>query len=265
MPRIALSGATGRLGRAFAEVATGRGWPVVGALASPRTVALGRTLSELGLPGGLVRPSGSEEIDAVLSEATVYVACAPASVEVAHLRAAARAGVPAVVATTGFTAEQESELRAIARRIPVLREANFSVGLHWVRSALTGAAPLPAGFEIGVVEAHRAGKRDRPSGTAQLLVADLAEARRSSATGPIAAVPPPVAVESVRLGELPGIHQVWISGRSELIRVEHLVLDRRAFAEGMAEAAGWLASGDGPRPAGEYRLRDVLTGTEGAP
>jgi 4-hydroxy-tetrahydrodipicolinate reductase len=264
-PRIVLSGATGRLGRSFAEVAAQRGWTLVGGIAGPTSVAAGRTLSSLGVPGGSAPLRSSDALEELLAHASVYVACGPAIVESRHLPTVARLGVPAVIATTGFTEAEEAQLAEFTRQIPIVREANFSVGLHWVRSALARSLPLPEGFDVGLLEAHRIGKRDRPSGTARQLAIDL-QGRGTARPGADAAsvIPPAVSVESLRLGDLPGVHQVWVAGRSELIRIEHLVLDRRAFAEGIAEAVQWLSAEGSRRAPGDYRLADVLEpSTEG--
>jgi 4-hydroxy-tetrahydrodipicolinate reductase len=261
-PRIVLSGATGRLGRAFSEVAVRRGYPIVGAIAGPKSRGLGQTLGQLGVPGVRAPVEPPTRLGERLAVGNVYVACGPASAEVENLRVVARSGRPVVLATTGFSPAQERELEALAARVPIVRESNFSIGLHWLRMALSRAPHGPPGFDRAILEAHRKGKCDRPSGTARALAAELTN-RSCPPSGPRPTSNDPLAVESLRLGELPGIHQIWMGSSTELIRIEHLVLDRHAFAEGMVESARWLTE-TSRRAHGWYRLTDVLSPLEEA-
>ena len=257
--RILLAGATGRLGRAFAVLAIGRGWTVSGAVAGASSRQLGRPLAEIGVRGceTLVRPPS--DLSALLEEADVYVSAAPVEAERTNLRCVASSGRPAVVATTGFTADDRPWLDDVAGRIPLVMDANFSIGMHWLASAIASLGSLPQDFDVSVLEAHRSGKRDRPSGTA-LALAARAHRARAGVAGVVPERSPVAAVEvaSLRSAELPGIHQVWIGGPHELLRVEHLVLDRSAFAAGMVRAVEWVCDA-GRRPApGRDTLSDVL-------
>jgi 4-hydroxy-tetrahydrodipicolinate reductase len=265
-PRIVLSGATGRLGRAFAEVALERGWSIAGALAGPRSLARGRRLSEFGVVGATVPVVSADRLPELLRSSDVYVACAPAGAEVELLREVAHARRPVVLATTGFTSAQEATLDTYAQEIPILRESNFSLGLYWTRSALARARPWPEGFDRAILEAHRRGKRDRPSGTARTLAEDLGAPSAGGPDPPLPSTDPGwTEVQSLRVGELPGIHQVWLASASELIRVEHLVLDRRAFGAGMAEGVRWLATEGAGLAPGWYGLADALRAREESP
>jgi 4-hydroxy-tetrahydrodipicolinate reductase len=62
-------------------------------------------------------------------------------------------------------------------------------------------------------------------------------------------------VSSVRVGAVPGTHELLLDGAFEQIRVVHEARDRRVFAEGALLAARWLL---GRR--GVYTMRDFLTG-----
>jgi 4-hydroxy-tetrahydrodipicolinate reductase len=261
IPRIVVSGATGHLGRAFSGAAWRRGFSIVGAIAGPESLSLGRTLEQLGVPGVRAPVDPPTKLRERLALGNVYVACAPASAEAENLLAVGRAGRPVVLATTGFSSAQEKALEALAAKVPVVRESNFSIGLHWLRLALSRAPRGPPGFDRAILEAHRRGKRDRPSGTAHALASELAHWN----TLPSGARPTSnesLAIESLRLGELPGIHQIWMGSSTELIRIEHLVLDRRAFAEGMVESVRWLTASSRRAP-GWYRLIDVLAPSDG--
>ncbi len=171
----------------------------------------------------------------------------------------ARASVPAVVATTGIGPPVPAWLRACADQIPIVLDSNFSIGMGILRAAVRSIGPLPDGFDVSIVEAHRREKADHPSGTARSLSGDLAQ---SGATGWEGArgrrTPGRVEIASLRGGETPGIHVVQIAGPSELVRFEHLAYGRETFSEGMVRAAEWLRAAPRGRPPGLYTLQDVL-------
>lgn len=78
--------------------------------------------------------------------------------------------LPVVLATTGYTPEQEQEVDQAARQIPVFRFANMSVGVALLRHLCQEAAKvLGETFDVEIVEAHHNRKVDAPSGTALLL------------------------------------------------------------------------------------------------
>ena len=160
---------------------------------------------------------------------------------------AAHAGVPLVVGTTGLTHENLQRLDESARSIPVLVAPNLALGavlLHHL--AATAARLLGSGYDVDIVESHRAGKRDQPSGTA-LSIATAIEAARGTAI-------PAHRVHSIRSGELPGEHRILFSGPHEFLEITHRAGDRDLYAEGALRAAAWLVE----QPPGRYRVEDAL-------
>jgi 4-hydroxy-tetrahydrodipicolinate reductase len=104
-----------------------------------------------------------------------------------------------------------------------------------------------AGFDVHIVETHHAAKTDAPSGTA-IAIGERVE------DGLGRAVP----VSSIRVGSVPGTHEVLLDAAFEQISLRHEARDRRVFADGALAAARWLAS---PRPPAVYTMRDVLAPT----
>ncbi len=199
-----------------------------------------------------------------MAGADVYLSATSPAAERRSLPIVADASVPAVVATTGLGESAPAWLRACARRIPIVLDANFSLGLPILRRALRAIGPMPPGFDVSIVETHRAGKSDRPSGTALLLARDLTGSgyrRWSAAEGPRAEGT--VEIASLRAGETPGVHRVEIAGPAELVRFEHIAYGRETFAAGMLVAARALAGGRRRPSPGLYRFEDLLR--RGAP
>jgi 4-hydroxy-tetrahydrodipicolinate reductase len=98
-------------------------------------------------------------------------------------------------------------------------------------------------FEPSIVEWHRRGKADRPSGTARHI------ARRVTAADPRWAGPdeegdarPQLEVVGIRAGVAPGTHLVTFDGPGESVELRLTARDRTAYADGALAAARWLAA-----------------------
>ena len=228
-PRVALVG-MGKMGRAIRAIAEERGVPVVAAL------------------------DRDDPIDAgTLAGADVAIEFSEPAAAVTNVRACLAAGCPVVVGTTGWLdvlPQVTDEVRAARGRL--LWAANFSLGVNIMLELAAAAGRLVRGrgFDAAIVESHHAAKQDAPSGTA-LAVARAAE--------PTFGAPIPIA--SVRVGHVPGRHELILDGPFEQLRLVHDARDRRVFAEGALAAATWLA---GHRAPGVYTMQDVLGGGGGA-
>jgi 4-hydroxy-tetrahydrodipicolinate reductase len=217
----------GKMGRALAQLAPDRGFRVVAELAPSHTDFAGVTRDAL---------RGA----AVAIDFTVPSAAA------GNVRACAAAGCPVVVGTTGWYDELEA-VRADVLRAggAMLTAPNFSVGVAVFERLVAEAARLFAsvpGFDAHLVETHHSAKKDAPSGTAASL------ARRAEEAGGR-----PVAITSVRVGSVPGTHELLFDAPFEQVRLVHEARDRRVFAEGALTAARWLV---GRR--GVFTMQDVL-------
>ena len=93
---------------------------------------------------------------------------------------------------------------------------------------------MGAGFDAHLVETHHTEKKDAPSGTGRLL-AD----RAGAAAGRT------VPVTSVRVGQVPGTHELVLDAGFEQVRLVHEARDRRVFAAGALAAARWLVGRTG--------------------
>ena len=75
-----------------------------------------------------------------------------------------------MIATTGYTSEQISQIEEIAKTAPVVYTANFSLGITVMEHILEETAPiLKDSFDIEIIEKHHNKKLDAPSGTAKML------------------------------------------------------------------------------------------------
>ena len=228
--RLALIG-MGKMGRALALLAPERGFKVVAQI-DPQ-----------------VNPSpGSARVVSRdnLSGADVAIEFSVPDAAPENIRACIAAGCPIVVGTTGWYAHLPVVRRDVElRRGALLTAPNFSVGVAVFHRVVAEAARLFAtvpGFEAHLIETHHSAKKDAPSGTA----ASLARAVEAAAGRPIP-------ITSVRVGAVPGTHDLVFDAPFEQVRLVHEARDRRVFAEGALLAARWLVGREGV-----FGMEDVL-------
>lgn len=146
-----------------------------------------------------------------------------------------RSKTPLVVGATGWSAGDLAELEEAAKAFPILRSANFAVGVRLCRMALESWRGFPelSNWRVSIREFHHAGKKDAPSGTALSLREALGSELGRNA-----------AIASVREGDIVGIHEIVLESDSEKLTLVHEAKDRAVFAEGALEAAIRLAEAD---------------------
>lgn len=214
----------GRMGRALAELAPDRGFEVVARLDHHGAV----TPASLG---GAV----------VAIEFTVPAAAA------ANVIACVEAGCPVIVGTTGWYTDLPRVCAEVERAGGAMLHApNFSLGVAIFDRVVSEAARLfgnAASFDSHLVETHHRAKVDAPSGTAAALA-------RTAETATGRTMP----ITSIRVGSVPGTHEVVFDAPFEQVRLVHEARDRRVFAEGALAAARWII---GRR--GVFTMQDVLS------
>ena len=164
LTRIAVLGATGRMGRAVITAASASPLIKLGAAVDIEGhTDLGRDAGQLAgvedagvsicadLVGAV--PRFDVLVDFTRPEGTL----AALPVCVAQHRAM-------VIGTTGFTPEQKAQIENAAKTIPICMAANFSIGVNLCLRLLEQAAKaLADDFDIEVVEAHHRHKVDARS------------------------------------------------------------------------------------------------------
>jgi 4-hydroxy-tetrahydrodipicolinate reductase len=263
--RIAILGATGRMGRSLVQaIHDSTEFELVGALASPDSPALG---TDPGEAVGLNRRFGilvTAEHRVALARAEVALDFTVAGAVRGNLDACLACSCPLLVGTTGLDAETQAALAAASGRIALLVAPNTSLGINLLAQLVEqAAAALPPEYDIEVLEAHHRYKVDAPSGTALRLgeaaavgrgetLQALATAVRSGTPGPRREGSIGFAV--VRGGDIVGEHTVLYAGPGERLELTHRAHDRMTFAYGALRAAQWLRG----HSAGRYTMGDVL-------
>ena len=216
---------------------------------------MGRTLDALGTERGheIVARLDVAEMSrgitrADLNGAQVAIEFTQPDVAINNASALLALGCPVVIGTTGWTERMPQLQAAVARSsCAALWSPNFSLGVQLFFACVHDAAQRLRGiasFDAHVVETHHAAKLDAPSGTAIAVEQQVARGLGHD-----------VPITSVRVGSVPGTHEVIFDAPFEQIRMTHTARDRRVFADGALTAAAWLAL---PRAVALYTMQDVI-------
>jgi 4-hydroxy-tetrahydrodipicolinate reductase len=227
---------------------------------------MGRALidaaGEMNLTVGATTDAG-DDLKSAIAKVDVVVDFSSHAATRPLLEAAAGAGKPVVIGTTGHPANEKAELLKLAARVPCVWAGNFSVGVNLL-FALTrrASAALGSDYDAEVVEMHHRFKKDAPSGTAARLLEIILEERklgtdalrhgRQGITGE--RTPTEVGIHALRGGDVVGDHTVIFAALGERIELTHKASDRGIFARGALRAAQWVVT----QKPGVYDMQDVL-------
>ena len=209
---------------------------------------------------------GLVSLDEALAAADVVIDFTTPASSVALAEAAAARGGPAlIIGSTGLDEAQLELIAQAARRAPIVRSANYSLGLNMLMGLVEQAArALPAqAYDVEVFEAHHRHKVDAPSGTALMLGEAAARGRgvslsntqrraRDGITGP--RPEGEIGFSVMRGGGIVGEHSVSFAAEEEVLTLSHSGIDRALFARGAVTAGRWAAG----KPPGLYDMQDVL-------
>lgn len=218
----------GQMGTAVADLARASGWDVV---------------ATIGMKGN---ENGKGITTQSLRGAQVAIEFTEPAAAVANISACLNAKCPVVVGTTGWHAAlPEMEKLARGRGTALLWSSNFSTGVNLFLEIARRAGELmkasPA-FSARIKETHHTRKKDAPSGTAIAIEKATEETLGRE-----------IPIESVRVGDVVGTHELTFDSEFEQIALTHTARDRRVFAEGALRAAEWLIGRKGV-----FTMQDVL-------
>ena len=261
MIRIALHGASGRMGRAITErIDASSTMELALALGPKNDPALGQDVGQLAGIGasGVVIVS-----DADLSNVDVVIdfSMPDGTAEIAKRCRAAQ--IPLVSGTTGLADAEIDVLDRLSKVVPVVWAPNMSVGVTLLFHLAQYASRLAGeDFDAEIVEMHHRHKVDSPSGTALRLAECVAAGKdldassfvfgRQGKTGPRTAKE--IGVMTLRGGGVVGDHTLILAAPGERIELSHRAQDRSIFARGALRAAQWVVG----RSPGRYDMAHVI-------
>jgi 4-hydroxy-tetrahydrodipicolinate reductase len=179
-------------------------------------------------------------------------------------------GVKVVSGSTGWFADHETEMRrrCTEEGKTLFWASNFSVGVAIFRAVNRYLARLMNEFpeyKVSMQEVHHVHKLDHPSGTAITLAEEIVETHPltppveggeqagaqmenlpgdlegSGLWSQVKGVP----IESIRRGEVPGIHSITWDSEADSITITHDAHSRKGFALGAVLAAEYTAKHTG--------------------
>jgi 4-hydroxy-tetrahydrodipicolinate reductase len=209
--RVAVAGAAGRMGETVCHAVE----------AAEDMQLTGRADPLLGI-----------ELDEVLADADVLVDFTRPDTALENTLSCLRAGVHAVVGTTGFDLQplREAAEERGSEGANVLVAPNFAIGAVLMMRFATEAAKHMAKAEI--IELHHDRKLDAPSGTAARTAELMAGASGKE--------PPPI--HSVRLPGLVANQEVILGDLAQTLTIRHDTIGRESFMPGVLLAVRNVAT-----------------------
>lgn len=151
----------------------------------------------------------------------------------------------AVIGTTGLDEKGQAEIRAAAKRIPIVFSPNMSVGVNLLFKLAGISAKILQGYKVHIEEAHHIHKKDAPSGTAkkiaQIINTEGFDIREEK-------------IKAIREGEIVGDHKIIFESNVDRIELFHSAKTRDIFVQGALLAVKWIVK----KKTGLYPMEDVL-------
>lgn len=204
--------------------------------------------------------TGYMPIDTFNGDADIIIDFSHHSATASLCKYAVSKNLPVILCTTGQTDDELAVIDETAKKVPVFRSGNMSVGIALlIELAKKTAAAMPEA-DIEIIESHHNRKEDAPSGTALMIADGIREARgnvpyKLGRAGHEKRNFGEIGIHAVRAGNIVGIHEVLVCTDTQSITLKHEAYSRALFAEGAVAAAEYLCTVEEP---GIYNMYDML-------
>lgn len=155
-------------------------------------------------------------------------------------KAASKLGTRIVSAISNYEEDNIKELKKLSEETAVLYSPNITVGINFLMEASKLLQKIAPEADIEIIEQHFRGKKD-VSGTALRIAEQLGLDKDQH-------------VNSIRVGEIVGKHEVVFGLPNQTIRIIHESHDRAAFGQGAIYASKWIQKKKG----GLYTMEEAL-------
>lgn len=167
-----------------------------------------------------------------------------------------------VLATTGYSEEEQELIKESSKDIAIFQTSNMSLGVNLLAEISKQAAKfLGSAFDIEIIEQHHKMKVDSPSGTAIYIANEINKVfdnnkeyiygrhskhdkRETSHIG----------MHAIRGGTIVGKHEVMFIGTDEVVTLSHDAQSRKVFALGSIRAAQYINE----KSTGMYSMDNIL-------
>lgn len=169
--------------------------------------------------------------------------------------------IPVVIATTGFSEEENQKIIDYSKDLPIFKSANMSFDINLMARILSEVAKALPNTDIEIIESHHNRKIDSPSGTSILLADSINKATNNKFTYEFnrhskheKRSNTEIGFSSIRGGNIVGEHTVMFIGENETFEIKHTSYSRAVFADGAIKAACFLVN----KSNGFYTMDNLL-------
>lgn len=220
---------------------------------------------DMDLLGGLDRHSNSNLIYPIFSDINsfsefpnVIIDFSTPEATISILPYCISHSIPIVIATTGFTKEQQNKITDTSMQIPIFQSSNMSYEITLISQIIAKLSQKLPEADIEIVETHHNQKKDSPSGTALLLansinidnsyIYQFSRMQKQEKRNP-----KEIGFSSIRGGNIVGEHSVIFFSPNETLEIKHTAHSRTVFAEGAIKAAKFIVN----QKSGLYCMQDL--------
>ena len=178
------------------------------------------------------------------------------------LEYASKKHIPIVIATTGFSKEQEEKILEYSKMIPIFKSANMSYEICLMTQIVSEVAKKLSEADIEIIETHHNQKKDAPSGTALLLanaINDVLDEKKEYVFDRHSKKEKrsknEIGFSSIRGGNIVGEHIVQFYSPFDTFEIKHTAYSRDLFAEGALKAAKFIVEQKKKRL---YNMQDLI-------
>lgn len=169
--------------------------------------------------------------------------------------------IPFVIATTGFSKEEQTKIKEASLQIPIFQSSNMSYCITFLQKIATLLSQALPNSEIEIVEVHHSQKKDSPSGTALMLADSINHANGNSYSYQFnrhqkstVRNSKEIGFSSIRGGNIVGEHEILFFQKDETISIKHCAYSRSIFADGALKAVQFLVN----QKPGFYTMENLL-------
>ena len=169
--------------------------------------------------------------------------------------------IPIVIATTGFSEEENKKIEEYSKEIPIFKSSNMSLDINLMANILQQVAKVLNNCDIEIIETHHNRKVDSPSGTAIMLADSINKVLENKKKYNFDRMSKrekrskdEIGFSAIRGGNIVGEHKVAFFGENETLEIKHTSYSREVFAEGALKAAEFIVK----QNKGLYNMNDIV-------
>ncbi|WMC19341.1 MAG: hypothetical protein NVS84_00445 [Candidatus Carsonella ruddii] len=149
--------------------------------------------------------------------------------------------IPLIIGTTGLDSFILNLIFYISKKIPILLSYNMSIGLNILNLIFININFYLKiyNFQTFIIDIHHDQKIDSPSGTSLMLFSKIKNLNKN--------------IFSARIKSIIGNHIIYLISNEEIIKMEHIILNRVIFIIGIFFSILWILNKNN----GLYSMYDI--------